>query len=68
MDKKSISGFVLISLVLVVWFIWMSSNQQKAQVEQQQKLQQQKNQTEQIKNDSLNKLQKQDTNAVKKTT
>ena len=68
MDKKSISGFVLISLVLVVWFIWMSSNQQKAQVEQQQKLQQQKNQTEQIKNDSLNKLQKQDSNAVKKTT
>ncbi len=67
MDKKSITGFVIISIIIVIWFVWMSANQQKNQAEQQ-RLQQQKNQTEQLKNDSLNNLQKKDSVAVKKHT
>ncbi len=67
MDKKSITGFVIISIIIVIWFVWMSANQQKNQAEQQ-RLQQQKNQTEQLKKDSLNNLQKKDSAAVKKQT
>jgi len=59
MDKKSVIGFVLISMILVTWFIWMSANQQKTQ--QQQLQQQQKEQSiQKEQKDSLNKTQKKD--------
>ena len=30
MDKRSVLGFVLIGIVLMIWLYWNSSNQQKA--------------------------------------
>ncbi|MEZ4823252.1 MAG: hypothetical protein R2942_12925 [Ignavibacteria bacterium] len=37
MDKRSVLGFVLIGIVLMVWLYWNSSNQQKAVQNIQQK-------------------------------
>lgn len=37
MDKKSIFGFVLIGVVLMIWLYWSSSNQQKQQQELRQR-------------------------------
>jgi YidC/Oxa1 family membrane protein insertase len=65
MDKKSIIGFVLISIILIAWLFWMQSNQQsKIQTTQQQKqeqVQSKVNDTVNIRKDSVITEQKKDT-------
>jgi len=65
MDKKSIIGFVIISIILIAWLFWMQSNQQsKIQTTKQQTQEQvQGNITDTIKTkkDSVITEQKQDT-------
>ena len=61
MDKKSIIGFVLISVILIVWLVYMSNNQKKNTEQQKEK-----QKTEQTTNqDSLKKPTQLDT--TKKT-
>lgn len=66
MDKKSIIGFVIISIILVVWLFWMQSNQQSRippKVQEQTQEQQQSiiSDTQKVKKDSISVKQKTDT-------
>lgn len=65
MDKKSIIGFVLISIILIAWLLWMQSNQQSrippSQQKSQEQVQDKTADTQIVKKDSVIKEQKPDT-------
>lgn len=67
MDKKSIIGFVLISIILIVWLFWMQSNQQSRIQTTKQPVQEQVQSnitdTVEAKKDSVISEQKPDTAA-----
>ncbi|MBN1633468.1 MAG: membrane protein insertase YidC [Ignavibacteria bacterium] len=66
MDKKSIIGFVLISVILIAWLLWMQSKQQSRippKVQEQVQEQQQNiiSDTQKVKKDTILTEQKTDT-------